>query len=57
MEHVKIHVHPADSPDLNPIEHIWGLMKDRLELDSFEKFEDFKKAIETMWWAIPTEEI
>ena len=52
---------PAHSPDVNPIEHVWALMKKNLrsmfpdlwllkknELD----IEDFKEKLKAAWWAV-----
>ena len=56
-EQILLHEHKADSSDLNPIEAIWHKMKERLELDQYQTFDEFKAAIVTMWNAIPQEEI
>lgn len=52
---------PAHSPDLNPIEHVWKLLKDKMHAmfpDLWERTlnEDnlayFKQCAKTAWWAI-----
>jgi len=43
---------PAMSPDLNPIENVWGIMSQRLAGRSFDDGEDFWKAICDAWDAI-----
>jgi transposase len=53
---------PPHSPDLNPIEHCWNLLKKKLALlypDLFYggkskiDWTRFKRAIKVAWWAIP----
>lgn len=62
MNLIYLYVHPAVSPDLNPIEHLWSILKYRLtkyhpELEgmgqSKEDKEAFSKATETEWNTIP----
>ena len=38
-------VHPAQSPDLNPIEACWQIMKQRLRGGTWNTVEEFKAAI------------
>lgn len=40
---------PANSPDINPIENAWGLMKTILAGEKFKNVEDWKKIIESIW--------
>jgi hypothetical protein len=40
-----IHIHPAQSPDLNPIEACWQIMKQRLRGGTWKTVEEFKAAI------------
>jgi len=40
---------PACSPDLNPIEHVWAIMKNRLEVLDTKDTESFKVAINKVW--------
>jgi transposase len=53
---------PSHSPDLNPIEHVWNLLKRKLyelhphlylEGRSRSDWNSFKEAIQEAWWAIP----
>ena len=41
--------HPAQSPDLNPIESIWQIIKQRLRGGSWQSIADFKAAIVREW--------
>ena len=41
--------HPAQSPDLNPIEAIWQIMKQRLRGGRWKTVEEFKAAIQREW--------
>lgn len=40
---------PANSPDLSPIENIWGIMAQRLADRVFKTEEQFKAAITEEW--------
>jgi len=46
---VQILVHPAQSPDLNPIESIWQIIKQRLRGGSWHSISEFKEAILAEW--------
>ena len=48
---------PAQSPDLNPIEHIWAFIKKRLADITPEPTskEEWKKRIRRIWAEVPTE--
>ena len=50
-------IHPAQSPDLNPIEGIWNIIKQRLEYRIFYNDEEFKIAIQEEWDRITLEDI
>ena len=49
--------HPAQSPDLNPIEGIWNIIKQRLRRRIFYSDEEVKEAIQEEWDKISMEEI
>ena len=40
---------PPNSPDLNSIENLWSLLKDRIGKEFPKKREDVKKAVEAEW--------
>ena len=48
---------PPNSPDLNPIENIWALLKKRLAKYHYVSMESFKVAIENEWHNICTDTI
>lgn len=50
-------VHPAQSPDLNPIEGIWSIIKQRLRRRIFDNEEEMKQALQEEWDKITMEEI
>ena len=50
-------LHPAQSPDLNPIEGIWNIIKQRLRRRVFESEEEMKEALQEEWDKITLEEI
>jgi hypothetical protein len=50
-------VHPAQSPDLNPIEGIWAIIKQRLRRRIFDSEEEMKEALQEEWDRITIEEI
>jgi hypothetical protein len=54
---VKNYVHPAQSPDLNPIEAIWNIIKQRLRRRVFGSEEEIKEAIQEEWDKITMKEI
>ncbi len=47
----------AQSPDLNPIEHIWGIIKQKLGNKIFESLEDLKNEILRIWESEITPEL
>jgi hypothetical protein len=50
-------VHPPQSPDLNPIEAIWGIMKKRLRGRTWSTVAQFKADIQAEWDKITMAEI
>jgi hypothetical protein len=49
--------HPAQSPELNPIEAIWMIMKKRLRGGRWQTVAEFKAAIEREWRRITLSQI
>lgn len=49
--------HPAQSPDLNPMEGIWNIIKQRLRRRIFHSNREVKEAIQEEWDKITLEEI
>jgi transposase len=50
-------VHPAQSPDLNPIEGIWAIIKQRLRRRIFDSEKEIKEALQEEWDRITMKEI
>ena len=48
---------PANSPDLNPIENVWRILKSRVKLHHSMTANQLRKAIEKEWKAITQDEI
>lgn len=46
---LKLLVHPAQSPDLNPIESVWEIIKQRLRGGRWQTLAEFKEAIQREW--------
>jgi hypothetical protein len=49
--------HPAQSPDLNPIEAIWNIIKQRLRRRIFYSDEEIKEALQEEWSKITMTEV
>lgn len=49
--------HPAQSPDLNPIEAMWNIIKQRLRRKIFHSEEDIKQALQDEWSKITMTEV
>ncbi len=47
---------PANSPDLNPIEHLWGIVKRKMRDTRPNNANDLKAAIEATWALITPEQ-
>ena len=48
---------PVNSPDLNPIEQMWYLLKKRVALSPNRTKENLFETVQSIWNSIPTEEI
>ena len=46
---------PAQSPDLNPIETLWGLCKRKMDGFNINNIHEYKRELERIWYAIPPE--
>lgn len=44
---------PANSPDLNPIENVWGMIKKQVYGSHYTSLAELKAAVEAAWEAIP----
>ena len=49
--------HPAQSPDLNPIEAIWNIIKQRLRRRIFYSDEEVKEALQEEWSKVTMTEV
>jgi hypothetical protein len=54
---LKIHIHPPQSPDLNPIEGLWLIIKQCLRGQSWNTVAEFKAAIQREWDRITITEV
>lgn len=48
---------PANSPDLNPIEHLWGAIKRILKGQIFTNKIDLIQKVQEIWYSFPQEKI
>lgn len=48
---------PAKSPDLNPIEGVWHMMKSRIDVDLHADVEELEQAVMDAWDSISQEEL
>lgn len=48
---------PGNSPDLNPIEHVWKAMKDQLRGKAFASIDEFKAEVTRVWTTYPQRNI
>ncbi|KUF88959.1 Glutaredoxin-C2 [Phytophthora nicotianae] len=49
---VELLPHPAQSPDLNPIENLWALVKQELSKRPASSVDDLKEKIQEIWYDI-----
>ncbi len=47
---------PANSPDLNPIENLWGIVKRKMRDTRPNNADDLRAAIKVTWASIPPEQ-
>ena len=50
-------VHPAQSPDLNPIEGVWNILKQRVRQRSWTTVEELKAVLRDEWSKITLDDI
>jgi len=49
---------PAQSPDLNPIENLWAIIKRNITTQPIAKsLQELEKQVLNEWWSIPQETI
>jgi transposase len=54
---LQILIHPAQSPDLNPIEAVWQILKQRLRGRKWRTVTEFKADIQQVWDSITLAQI
>ena len=52
---IKIHTHPANSPDLNPIEFVWSYLKQVVERELPISQKDLENKVKRAWDQMPLE--
>jgi transposase len=55
--HLALLIHPPQSPDLNPVESIWQIIKQRIRGRTWEIVEDFKLDIQAEWRRITLKQV
>ena len=55
INNIKILQWPAQSPDCNPIENLWAIIKAKIGTKKFKNFNEMKEEIERIWYATPVE--
>ncbi len=53
---VTVHDWPANSPDLNPIENLWGIVKRKMRDTRSNNADDLKAAFKATWASITPEQ-
>ncbi len=51
---VEVREWPSMSPDLNPIEHMWGILKRKVEKQKVSNIQQFRDVIMEEWKRMPT---
>lgn len=50
-------IHPAQSPDLNPMEGIWNILKQRIRRRTWNSLEELKEILQEEWSRITMQEV
>ena len=50
-------IHPAQSPDLNPMEAIWAILKQRIRRRKWDNLDQLKEVLQDEWSKITMEEV